>query len=397
MDSTNAPVDNVLVEEEVLQEYDNFEEMDLPENVLRGVFSHGFLKPSKIQGKSIVPMKTRRDILAQAQSGTGKTGAFITGALCHVDPEVKKPQVLILVHVHELARQICTVARGIGSALKVNVLCAVGGNPVREDIREIENGAQIIVGTPGRIYDLINRNVLDRSEIRVLIMDEADQMLEDLFYKQVMCILERGFPARTQVALFSATMPDSVIAVANKILQNPVRILIPPTAVRLEGIQQFYVPLEQEEHKFECLCDLYKNLDITQAVIFCNKRQKAEMLSQKMAELGYPTTCIHGELDKDARKNRMQEFLSGNCRVLISTDMLSRGIDVQQVSLVINYELPLNMESYIHRIGRAGRYGRKGTTINLLISGEEGMMTEICTKYGITPSLLPQDIKALLL
>jgi len=268
---------------------------------------------------------------------------------------------------------------------------------VREDIREIENGAQIIVGTPGRIYDLINRNVLDRSEIRVLIMDEADQMLEDLFYKQVMCILERGFPARTQVALFSATMPDSVVAVANKILQNPVRILIPPTSVRLEGIQQFYVPLEQEEHKLECLCDLYKNLDITQAVIFCNKRQKAEMLSQKMAEFGYPTTCIHGELDKDTRKNRMQEFLSGNCRVLISTDMLSRGIDVQQVSLVINYELPLNMESYIHRIGRAGRYGRKGTTINLLISGEEGMMTEICNKYGITPSLLPSDIKALVL
>jgi|LauGreSuBDMM15SN_2_FD.fasta_scaffold07832_2 translation initiation factor 4A len=397
MDSTITPVDNVLVEEEVLQEYETFEEMDLPENVLRGVFSHGFLKPSKIQGKSIVPMKNRRDILAQAQSGTGKTGAFITGALCHVDPEVKKPQVLVLVHVHELARQICTVARGIGSALKVNVLCAVGGNPVREDIREIENGAQIIVGTPGRIYDLINRNVLDRSEIRVLIMDEADQMLEDLFYKQVMCILERGFPARTQVALFSATMPDSVVAVANKILQNPVRILIPPTSVRLEGIQQFYVPLEQEEHKLECLCDLYKNLDITQAVIFCNKRQKAEMLSQKMAEFGYPTTCIHGELDKDTRKNRMQEFLSGNCRVLISTDMLSRGIDVQQVSLVINYELPLNMESYIHRIGRAGRYGRKGTTINLLISGEEGMMTEICNKYGITPSLLPSDIKALVL
>jgi len=384
-----------VIEDATLKEYLTFEEMDLQENLLRGVFGHGFEKPSPIQAKAVMPMKEKRDLLAQAQSGTGKTGAFVIGALTQLDPALKKPQILILVHVHELATQIAKVARAIGYSLKLQVLCAVGGNPVREDIKEIEAGAQLIVGTPGRIYDLMNRNVLVRNDIRVLIMDEADQMLEDLFYKQVMCILEKGFPAQTQVALFSATMPESVVAVANKILQNPVRILIPPAAVRLDGIQQFYVPLTHEDHKFECICDLYKNLNISQAVIFCNTRQKAEKLASKMSDQGYPITCIHGELDKTERAQRMKDFLGGDCRVMISTDMLSRGIDVQQVSLVINYELPVVVDSYIHRIGRAGRFGRKGTTINLIIPGEESMMADISKKYSMTQSLLPADLNSL--
>jgi translation initiation factor 4A len=346
-----------VIEDEKIHEYPTFDEMDLPENLLRGVYSHGFTKPSSIQSKAIMPMKNRRDIIAQAQSGTGKTGAFVIGALTQVDETIKKPQVLILVHVHELATQIAKVATEIGYPMKLNVLCAVGGNPVRDDIRALDAGAQFIVGTPGRIYDLMSRNVLHRSEIRVLIMDEADQMLEELFYKQVMCILEQGFPEKTQVALFSATMAETVIAVANKILHNPVRILIPPTGVRLEGIQQFYVKLDHDDHKFECICDLYKNLNISQAVIFCNMRKSAEILASKMSDQGYPITCIHGELPKAERAQRMKDFLSGDCRVLVSTDMLGRGIDVQQVSLVINYELPEVMESYVHRIGRAGRFG----------------------------------------
>ena len=399
MDVSAIPIDTTgnVIEDESVHEHLTFDEMDLPENLLRGIYSHGFTKPSPIQGKAIMPMKSKRDIIAQAQSGTGKTGAFVIGSLTQVDPAIKKPQVLVLVHVHELADQISKVAMAIGQSMKLHVLCAVGGNPVREDIRQIDAGAQFIVGTPGRIYDLMNRNVLDRSEIRVLIMDEADQMLEELFYKQVMCILEKGFPAQTQVALFSATMPETVIGVANKILQNPVRILIPPAAVRLEGIQQFYVSLEVEDHKFECICDLYKNLNISQAVIFCNMRQKAEILASKMNEQGYPITCIHGELPKAERAKRMSDFLMGNSRVMISTDMLARGIDVQQVSLVINYELPDVTESYVHRIGRAGRFGRKGTTINLIIPSEKALMDEICKKHGMVVNPLPSELNTLLL
>jgi len=387
MDTTETPE---------LKEFATFDDMGLPDDLLRGIYSFGFERPSKIQSKAIVPMKEGKDILAQAQSGTGKTGTFVIGSLSHVDPQIKKPQVLVLVHVRELAQQIAAVAKGIGGSMKLQVLCAVGGNSLREDIKALENGAQFIVGTPGRIFDLVNRNVLDRSCIRCLVLDEADQMLEELFYKQVMCILEKGFPQETRVALFSATLPPEVVEVANKILREPVRILIPAASVRLEGIQQFFVPLEREDHKFECICDLYKHLNISQAVIFCNKRQKAEMLAEKMSAQGFPITCIHGELEKPERARRMEQFIKGQTRVMISTDMLARGIDIQQVSLVINYELPTNRENYVHRIGRAGRFGRKGTTINLLLPEEEGMMKDISDHYGMTLTELPNDLSKLI-
>jgi superfamily II DNA/RNA helicase len=340
--------------------YESFDDMGLSEELLRGVYSNGFTKPSAIQTKGIMPMVEKRDLIAQAQSGTGKTGTFVIGSLSTVDVSIKKPQVLILVHVRELAQQIAKVATTIGSYMKVKVLCAVGGNPVREDVAALDQGAQFVVGTPGRIFDLMNRNSLDRSQIRVLIMDEADQMLQELFFEQVMCILDKGFPAQTRVALFSATMPESVRTVASKILNDPVRILIPPSDVALSGIEQYFIDVEREDHKFECIADLYKNLNIAQAVIFCNMRKTAEKLTEKMTTHGFPVSCVHGELEKPERERRMRQFLGGESRVMIATDMIARGIDVQQISLVINYELPQNHETYIHRIGRAGRFGRKG-------------------------------------
>ena len=387
--------DDVLTPSDDVKLYEEFDQMNLPENLLRGVYAYGFEKPSAIQQKGIVPIAEGRDVLAQAQSGTGKTGTFVIGSLSRVDEAIKKPQVLVLVHVRELAQQIEKVAKALGSFMNLQVLCAVGGNPLRDDIRQLEGGAQFIVGTPGRVFDLVNRNVLDRSEIRVLIMDEADQMLEDLFYKQVMCILEKGFPEKTRVALFSATMPEQVVEVTNKILNDPVRVLIKPAAVRLEGIQQFFVPLDREDHKFECICDLYKNLNISQAVIFCNKRQKAEMLAERMTAQGYPVTCLHGELEKPERTRRMKQFIEGSTRVMVATDIIARGIDVQQISLVINYELPTNRENYVHRIGRAGRFGRKGTTINMLLPEEEGMMKDISEHYAMKVLPLPDSISNL--
>lgn len=386
-----------IVESKEVKEYTSFEDMELSENLLRGIFAHGFEKPSKIQQKGIVPMREGRDILAQAQSGTGKTGTFVIGSLSHVDTKILKPQVLILVHTHELADQIAKVASKIGSKMGLKVLLAIGGTMIKDDLRALEAGVHFIVGTPGRVFDLVNRNALDRSHIQFLIMDEADHMLEDLFYKQVMCILEKGFPTTTKVALFSATMPPNVIEVAEKILSDPVRILIPPTEVRLDGIQQFYVGLDREDHKFECICDLYKNLNIVQAVIFCNKKQKADWLSEKMTAQGYPVSCIHGELERNERRKRMDEFKSGESRVMVATDIIARGIDVQQVSLVINYELPTNRENYVHRIGRAGRFGRKGTTINLLVPEENSLMSNICEYYGMNVDELPADLSKITL
>ena len=394
-DTFDAAYLAVLEESKDVKITEAFEDMNLPEELLRGVYAVGFEKPSKIQQKGVVPMVQGRDILAQAQSGTGKTGTYTIGSLSHVNPKIAKPLVLVLVHTHELADQVYKFANSVGYPMRLKTLLAIGGNPVKDDIRVLEQGAQFIVGTPGRVLDLVTRNALDRTHIQWVIMDEADAMLEELFYKQITGILEKGFPQSTKVALLSATMPPHVVQVAEKILNNPVRILIPPSEVRLDGIQQFYVSLQREDHKFDCICDLYKNLNISQAVIFCNKKQKAEMLSEKMTAQGYPTSCIHGDLDKNERRRRMEDFIKGNTRVMVATDIIARGIDVQQLSLVINYELPTNRENYVHRIGRAGRYGRKGTTINLLLTEENTLMEDICNYYNMSVDVLPEDLSAL--
>jgi translation initiation factor 4A len=217
-------------------------------------------------------------------------------------------------------------------------------------------------------------------------------MLEDRFKEQVMCILQRGFPKETKVALFSATMDTDVIDVANQLLRDPVKILVNPEDVPLDGIKQYYIPLESEDWKYEVLCDIYQQLNINQALIYCNKRQRAEWLSEKMIAAGFPLSFIHGEMDVEERKKRMKDFRSGAVRVMISTDMLARGIDVQQVSLVINYELPVVKENYIHRMGRAGRFGRKGVTINLISKEENRVRDEIQDHFKITMQEMPNDV-----
>jgi superfamily II DNA/RNA helicase len=242
----------------------------------------------------------------------------------------------------------------------------------------------------------MNRNVLQRKNIRVLVMDEADQMLEDRFKEQVLCILEKGFPSTTQVALFSATMDKEVIDVANTMLRNPVKILMDAKDVPLDGIKQLYVELEKENWKFDVLCDLYAQLTISQALVYVNERKKADLLAEKMAQQGFPLSVIHGEMDVNERKKRMAEFRTGEVRVMISTDMLARGIDVQQVSLVINYELPVERENYIHRIGRAGRFGRKGVTINLIAPEDKKAKEEIEAHWKITMQLLPNDLASVM-
>uniref|UniRef100_A0A6C0BC79 RNA helicase n=1 Tax=viral metagenome TaxID=1070528 RepID=A0A6C0BC79_9ZZZZ len=385
-----------LVSDE-LRVFETFDEMGLPDTLLRGIYAHGFEKPSMIQRKAIVPIREGRDVLAQAQSGTGKTGAFSIGAMCRVDPTLKKPQILVLVPTRELAQQIEYVATHLGSHLPLSVYAATGGTPLGTDLRALERGAQYVIGTPGRIYDLMHRGALQRQHLKVLIMDEADQMLEDRFREQVLCILQLGFPKDTRIALFSATMPQEVIEFSEKLLQNPVRILVPPEEVTLDGIKQYYVELQREDWKYEVLCDLYQQLNINQAIIYCNKRQKVEWLAEKMSAQGFPLSFIHGEMDVEERRRRMTDFRKGGIRVLISTDLLARGIDVQQVSLVINYELPVQRENYVHRIGRSGRFGRKGVAINLLVGDEMKLMKEIETHYATTLTTLPEDLAAIAL
>lgn len=372
-----------------LKVYMSFDDMGMSDDILRGVYSVGFEKPSPIQQTAIVPMMAGRDILAQAQSGTGKTGTFIIGGLSRLDTTKNEVQMVVIVPTRELADQITKVAQGIGAFVGLRVHTATGGPPVHEDLAVLaQRGAKsahvphLLVVTPGRFYDLLNRKAVSPATIRVLVMDEADQMLEARFREQIHCILSLGWPSTTQVALLSATMIPELAEVAKSLLRDPVEILLEAEKVSLEGIAQYFVEVPREDMKMETLCDLYDHLSIKQANIFVNTRAKAEWLAEQMKKRGFDLSYIHGEMDVEERRRRMNDFRAGKSRVLISTDLLARGIDVHQVSLVINYELPVQRENYIHRIGRSGRYGRKGASINLVTEREMRAQSEIEAFYG---------------
>jgi translation initiation factor 4A len=383
----------------VLKEYKSFDDMGLDESILRGVYSFGFEKPSPIQEKAIVPMMQGRDLLAQAQSGTGKTGTFVIGGVSRIDFTRNEVQMVVIAPTRELAEQTAAVARGIGQYSKIRVHTATGGPPVLTDIDVLSQGRgrephvpHVLVVTPGRFYDLLNRKTVKPATIRVLVLDEADQMLESRFREQIHCILSLGWPSTTQVALLSATMIPELATVAKSLLNNPVEILLEPDEVTLEGIKQWFVEVPREEHKLDTLCDIYDHLSIQQATIFVNTRQKAEWLAENMRRRGFDLNFIHGDMDVGERRTRMSDFRSGKSRVLISTDLLARGIDVQQISVVINYELPVQRENYIHRIGRSGRFGKKGASINLITERERRAQLEIETYYEKKVSELPLDL-----
>lgn len=381
-------------------EYMSFDDMGLDENLLRGVYTMGFEKPSPIQQKGIVPMTKGRDLLAQAQSGTGKTGCFLIGGISRVDTSINAVQMVVISPTRELADQTANVGSKLGQFMGLRIHLATGGPPVSEDLAVLNQSKSrpphiphMLVVTPGRFYDLLNRKAVNPATIRVLVLDEADQMLESRFRDQIHCILSLSWPSTTQVALLSATMIEDVAAVAKSLLRDALEILLEPEDVTLEGIKQWYIEVEREDQKLETLCDIYDHLSIQQATIFVNTRARAEMLAEHMRKRGFDLDCIHGEMDVEERKRRMNDFRHGKSRVLITTDLLARGIDVQQISLVVNYELPVSRENYIHRIGRSGRYGKKGASINLITEREMRMQADIEKYYETKVRPVPMDLK----
>ena len=375
----------------------SFDDMGLGENLLRGVYSHGFEKPSAIQSVGIVPIVKGRDILGQAQSGTGKTGTFGIGLLSRIDSSVKQVQALVLAPTHELAEQITTVVRALGKHMGgLSVVLAVGGSPRHLNVREIHAGAQIVVGTPGRVFDLAQSRILRFESLRMFVLDEADEMLRDRFAEQVHEIVKIGLPKDCRIAFFSATMPPEVRDLANTILHDPVCITLKTADVKLDGIKQFYTTLEDENWKLETFCDLFEALTIESSIVFCNTKDRAERLYTTLTDRKFPVSVIYGEpMTQAIRHQRMKEFREGRTRVLIATNLLARGIDVQQVSVVFNFDMPSfeDKENYIHRIGRCGRFGRKGTAISLLTPAEKDVMDQIASHYSFVPKELPQDLK----
>ena len=344
---------------------DNFDDMGLREELLRGIYAYGFEKPSAIQQRAIVPCMENRDVIAQAQSGTGKTATFAISILQQIDLALEETQALVLAPTRELAQQIQRVVLALGDYMKVKCHACIGGTKVRDDIEKLREGVQVVVGTPGRVFDMIKRDVLSTRYIKQFVLDEADEMLSRGFKDQIMDV-NRTLNQTIQVILLSATMPEDVLEVTKHFMHEPIRILVKKEEITLEGIRQFYIKVEKEEWKFETLCDLYDTLTITQAVICCNSCRKVEWLTQKMGAHDFTVSAIHGDMEQNEREVIMKEFRSGSSRVIITTDFLACGIDVQQVSLVINYDLPSNRENYSHRIGRGGRFGRKGVAINFL-------------------------------
>ncbi|KAL7562562.1 hypothetical protein ACA910_015443 [Epithemia clementina (nom. ined.)] len=376
------------------ESFESFEDMGLPEDLLRGIYSYGFEKPSAIQQRAILPVMSGRDLIAQAQSGTGKTATFGIGTLAVVDPKRKDCQSIILAPTRELAKQIQTVLAALGDFMGVKVRACVGGreSPVREDCRVLRQGdAHIVVGTPGRVLDLINRGALSLNGIRQVILDEADEMLSLGFREQIYQVFQY-LPESVQLCLFSATMPLDILDISKRFLKDPMTVLVKKDELTLLGIKQFYIAVGQEAFKLDTLCDLYESLTISQAIIYCNTKSKVDWLRDELQERDFTVSCIHGELEPEERSLVMQQFRSGSSRVLISTDLLARGIDVHQVSLVINYDIPTNRENYIHRIGRSGRFGRKGVAINLLADRDVQSIRDIEQFYCTEIMELPEDI-----
>merc|ERR1712048_175527 len=373
----------------------SFESMKLREDLIRGIFAYGFEKPSAIQQRAIMPIMKGRDVIAQAQSGTGKTATFSISSLQQIDTVVRETQVLILSPTRELAGQIQKVVLALGDYMNVQCHACIGGTNIGEDIRKLDYGQHVVAGTPGRVFDMIRRRNLRTRAIKMLVLDEADEMLNKGFKEQIYDVY-RYLPPATQVCLISATLPHEILEMTSKFMTDPIRILVKRDELTLEGIKQFFVAVEREEWKFDTLCDLYDTLTITQAVIFCSTKRKVDWLAEKMREANFTVESMHGNMPQKERETIMKQFRSATSRVLISTDVWSRGLDVPQVSLVINYDLPNNRELYIHRIGRSGRYGRKGVAINFVKSDDIRILRDIEQYYSTQIDEMPMNVADLI-
>jgi len=384
--------DNVEADVEAFTDFDS---MKLRDELLRGIYSYGFEKPSAIQQRAIVPMAQGKDVIAQAQSGTGKTATFAVGILQQIDTASPDCQGLILVPTRELAQQVNRVVPSLGIHMGVRCHACTGGTPIAEDIKILRNGAHVVSGTPGRVFDMIDRGELNPNRIRVFVLDEADEMLSKGFEEIIKDIFQT-LPADVQVGIFSATLPPECLDITKKFMNQPVNILVKQEELTLQGINQFYVNCEKEQWKYETLCDLYNDINITQAVIFCNARRKVDWLTDRMSRDNFTVSATHGSVNPEDRRKIMEEFRTGSSRVLITTDLLARGIDVQQVSVVINYDLPRNKENYLHRIGRSGRFGRKGLAINFVTQEDMRELRELERFYDTQIEPMPVDVASYL-
>jgi translation initiation factor 4A len=297
--------------------------------------------------------------------------------------------VLILCPTRELANQINTVVKSLGCKMNVNTSVCIGGTPTNK--QELFN-SQIVIGTPGRVYDVINSGILNVNNLKLFILDEADEMLSTGFKEQIYEIYQLIDNDNLQNVILSATLSQDILDVAENFMKDPVKILIKTEELTLEGIKQFYVNVEKEDWKLDTLCDLFESISAAQTIIFVDSKRKADWLTNMMTERDFTISCIHGDMNQNEREKILGEFRSGVSRVLISTDIVARGIDIQQVSLVINYDIPRKVETFIHKAGRSGRYGRRGVCINFVTNDTLQLQRNIEKYYNIHIEEMPSNI-----
>jgi len=370
-----------------------FEDYFLKRELLMGIFEKGFERPSPVQERSIPIILQNRNVLARAKNGTGKTAAFIIPCLEKTDTAVNAIQVLILVPTRELALQTSSVVRELGKHLGVECMVSTGGTSLKDDIMRLYSTVHILVGTPGRILDLASKGVANLNNCRIVIMDEADKLLSAEFQPLLEQLLNQTAPNR-QICLFSATFPQQLRDFKDKFIPNPYEINLMDD-LTLKGITQYYA-FVKERQKVHCLNTLFSKLDINQSVIFCNSVNRVELLAKKITELGYSCFYIHAKMQQAHRNRVFHEFRQGATRHLVSSDLFTRGIDVQSVNVVINFDFPKTAETYLHRIGRAGRFGHLGLAVNLITFDDRHNLyrieQELSTEIRPIPATIERDL-----
>eukprot|EP01119_Soliformovum_irregulare_P011026 TRINITY_DN2732_c0_g1_i1.p1 TRINITY_DN2732_c0_g1~~TRINITY_DN2732_c0_g1_i1.p1 ORF type:complete len:452 (-),score=146.64 TRINITY_DN2732_c0_g1_i1:137-1492(-) len=367
----------------------DFEDYYLKKELLMGIFENGFEKPSPIQEEAIPVALAGRDVLARAKNGTGKTASFLIPALEKTDTTNNTIQVVILVPTRELALQTSQVCKELGKHMNVQVMVTTGGTSLKDDIVRLYNTVHILVATPGRILDLANKGVADLSKCSTLILDEADKLLSPEFQPLIEQLITY-LPKERQILLFSATFPVTVKDFKDRFLKKPYEINL-MDELTLKGVTQYYAFVE-EKQKVHCLNTLFSKLQINQSIIFCNSVNRVELLAKKITELGYSCFYIHAKMQQSHRNRVFHDFRNGACRNLVCSDLFTRGIDIQAVNVVINFDFPKNSETYLHRIGRSGRFGHMGIAINLITYDDRFNLYKIEQELGTEIKPIPAVI-----
>ncbi len=349
-------------------EMQSFKDLPLSTEVLKGIEELGFDNLFPIQAQAITPLLEGKDVIGQAQTGTGKTAAFGVPMVERVDPTIHKVQGLVLVPTRELAVQDAENISLFAKYAKLRVLPVYGGASIGNQIRALESGVHIVVGTPGRIIDLIERRILNLASVKVVVLDEADRMLDMGFIEDIGYILSRT-PSNRQTSLFSATIDRTVMNVCNRYMRNPVKVLVSKDEIALTQMKQYYMVVNSQS-KFEALCRILGENHIGRAIIFCRTRRDTSTLADKLRRKGYNAEPLHAGFSQSQRDFAINSFKSGKLKLLVATDVAARGLDIEGVTHIINYDVPLDALVYFHRIGRTARVGREGTAITLVSYGE---------------------------